>query len=102
MAPAARAVLLAWLIGFAAPGIAGPITDLQLLAGRCFETPGTSTCGSFFDLSDRLKQQAERRSQLRCYTSLLTLEAVASKALRGIQEPARQAQALQETAGDCP
>ena len=29
MAPAARAVLLAWLIGFAAPGIAGPITDLS-------------------------------------------------------------------------
>ena len=89
-------------IGVASPGLSSPVDSLQPLASRCFEAPRVTTCSSFFDLSDRLKEQAEHRSQLRCYTSLLTLEAVVSKALRGIVDPARQHQAFEDATRDCP
>ncbi|MFM7264988.1 MAG: hypothetical protein ACKOZW_05250 [Cyanobium sp.] len=90
------------MTGLAAPALASPLTTLQPLAQRCFASPGIATCGRFFDLSDRLKEEADHRSQLRCYTSLLALEAVASRALRGDNDPGRQERALQDTTRDCP
>lgn len=98
----AKAILLVWMASFASPGLASPLDSLQQLANRCFEAPGVAACSGFFDLSDRLRDHADHHDQLRCATSLLALEAVASKALRGIQEPARQAKAMQDAAVYCP
>lgn len=102
MVPAARAAVLASLIGLATPAFATALGSLQQAARRCFESPSAASCDGLWDLSDRLKQQADRGNQLRCYTALLALEATVVKARFGDADPARQAQALQDTSAYCP
>lgn len=102
MVHVARAGVLACLIGLATPAFASALTSLQLAARRCFESPSAAACDGVWDLSDQLKQQADRSNQLRCYTALLALEANVAKARLGRPDPARQTQALQDTTAYCP
>ena len=101
MVPAARAAVIACLLGLAAPAVASPLTTLQDTARRCFETAAAAACDAVWDRSDRLKEQAENRGQLRCYTALLALEANVAKLKFGTQDPVHQAQALQDTSLYC-
>lgn len=101
MAPAATAAVLLGLIALAAPVRASSLTSLEQVAGRCLASPGAAGCRAFWDLSDQLKQRADRTSQLRCYTSLLTLEAMVARATLGAPDPSRQALALQDIAQQC-
>ena len=101
MVHATRAALVACLVGLAAPALAGSLSTLQDTARRCFETGAASACDAVWDLSDPLKQQADSRGQLRCYTALLALEANVSKLKRGSQDPLHQAQALQDISLYC-
>lgn len=102
MLPAARAGVLACLFGLTTPAIASPVTILQQAASRCFESPSADRCDGVWDLSDQLKQQADRSNQLRCYTAVLALEANVAKARLGRPDPVHQVQALQDTASYCP
>lgn len=100
---AARAAVVACLIVQSAPGIAGPLgTRLGAEAGRCFERAGTSRCDVFWDLSAALKQRADDRGLLRCYTSVLSLEAVVAMAMRGARDPGAQQAAIEVMTRDCP
>lgn len=102
MVPAARAGVLACLIGLATPAFASPLTDLQLAARRCFESPSEARCDGVWDLSAQLKKQADSANQLRCYTALLALEANVAKARLGRPDPVHEVQALQDTSSYCP
>jgi hypothetical protein len=103
MVPAARAALIACLIAHAAPSLASPLaTRLQDAAGRCFEDPAASSCDAVWDLSAALKEQADKANQLRCYTSVLSVEAMVSMAKRGARDPGRQQAALGALTSDCP
>jgi hypothetical protein len=101
MVRAARAAVLAALLGLASPAFAGSYTALQQAARRCFESPSAARCDGLWDLSAALKQQADRSNQLRCYTALLALEANVAKARLGAPDPTRQASALEETSSYC-
>jgi len=102
MVPAIRAGAVACLLGLATPAFATPLTSLQQAASRCFESPSAARCDGVWDLSDQLKQQADRSNQLRCYTAVLALEANVAKARLGRPDPAHQAEALRDTATYCP
>jgi len=103
MAHAARAAVLIGLIGMAGPALAMPaLSTLQQVASQCFANPTAAGCDSFWDLSAQLKQQADNKDQLRCYSSLLALEAMVSMAKLGSQNHAQQAEVLQTTSQDCP
>lgn len=102
MVHAARAAVLASLIGLATPAFATALSSLQQAARRCFESPSAASCDGVWDLSDQLKHQADRSNQLSCYTALLALEANVVKARLGSSDPARQAQALHDTSAYCP
>ena len=95
--------MVAGLLCLAGPGGASPLSEqLQSTAQRCFTGPALASCDAVWDLSDALKQQADKRDQLRCYTTVLDLEAMVSMVRMGIQDPAHQQQALQAMARDCP
>lgn len=102
MVLAARAAVLASLLGLATPAVAGALTSLQQAASRCFASPSAATCDGVWGLSDQLKQQADRTNQLRCYTAVLALEANVAKARLGRSDPAHQAEALRDTSTYCP
>ncbi len=102
MVAAARAAVFACLLGLASPAFASPLTNLQLAARRCFESPSAAGCDGVWDLSAQLKQQADSANQLRCYTALLGLEANVAKAKLGRPDPAHEVQALQDTTSYCP
>ena len=103
MALAARAGVLLCLIGMAGSAMAmTSLTTLQQKASQCFANPNPAGCNGFWDLSAQLKQQADKGEQLRCYSSLLALEAMVSMATLGSQDSARQSEALQTTSRECP
>jgi hypothetical protein len=103
MTHAARAGVLLCLIVMAGSAMAmTSLTTLQQKASQCFANSGAAGCNGFWDLSAQLKQQADKHEQLRCYSSLLALEAMVSMAALGSQDPARQAEALQTTSRECP
>jgi hypothetical protein len=103
MVHAARAALLAALIAQAAPSLASPLSSrLLAVAGGCFESPVPARCDAVWDLSNALKEQAERSDQLRCYTSVLVLESMVSMTKWGRNDPRRQQAALEGITKDCP
>lgn len=102
MALAARAGFLAGLIGLTVPASASPLTTLQQAASQCFRNAANASCKDVWTLSHRLKQQAGKADQLRCYTALLGLEAMVAMAEQGDQDPAQQTAAMQETTRECP
>lgn len=101
MVHAARAGVLAGLLCLATPAFASALTSLQQMASRCFASPSAASCDGIWDLSDQLKQQADKSNQLRCYTALLALEANVAKARLGRPDPAHEALALQDTSTYC-
>ncbi|MEB3200929.1 MAG: hypothetical protein VKK62_10445 [Synechococcaceae cyanobacterium] len=101
MAFAPRAGVLAGLILLAAPAIATPLSTLQQNAAQCFSNPASASCNAVWDLSHQLKQRAGNAYQLRCYTSLLALEAMVAMAKLGYRDPAEQAQSLDTTSREC-
>jgi hypothetical protein len=83
-------------MGLADPAIATPLSNsLQATARRCFESAAVSSCDAVWDLSlPNLKEEADKRDQLRCHTSVLTVEAMVSTVQLGAQDPVRQKPAL--------
>jgi hypothetical protein len=102
MAIAVRAGALAGLIALASPAFANALSPLQQSASQCFSNPAGASCHAVWDLSHQLKQRAGKAYQLRCYTALLALEAMVALTKLGDRDPARQAQALDDTARECP
>lgn len=101
MLTALRAALIGGLLALASPVLASPLSTLQDRARRCFESAAVSVCDAVWDLSDQLKQQADNRGQLRCYTALLALEANVSKLKLGTADSVHQAEALRDTGLYC-
>lgn len=98
-----RAFLVVGLMAQAAPGFASPLSNrVEAAARRCFESPAAGRCDAVWNLSADLKEQADRADQLRCHTSVLTLEAMVSMAKLGAQDLPHQQQALEALARDCP
>ena len=94
---------VAGLLALAVPSGASPLSEqLQFTARRCFASPAGASCAAVWNLSDALKQQADKRDLLRCNTSVLSVEAMVSMAEMGIQDPGHQQQALQAVAAECP
>lgn len=103
MVHASRVLLVAGLIAQASPSWASPLaTRLQATARRCFENPLVAPCDAVWDLSADLKEQADRAEQLRCHTSVLTVEAMVSMVKRGAKDPVHQQAALEALSRDCP
>lgn len=90
----------ALLVGLmAAPGRAQSLTALHQRLQPCFRD-GIG-CNTIWGPSHQLKQRAEAANQLRCYSALLALEAMATLAELGQRDPGRQAQALAESSREC-
>lgn len=101
--PAIGLLLAAGLMAQAAPGVTSPLSNsLQATARRCFESAAVASCDAVWDLSAHLKEEADNTDQLRCHTSVLTVEAMVSMVQLGAQDPVRQKAALEALAKDCP
>ena len=103
MVRASLAVLAACLMAQVGSGLASPLSNtLQATARRCFDSPAAASCDAVWDLSADLKEQADKKDQLRCHTSVLAVEAMVSMVQQGAKDPVHQKSALEALTRDCP
>lgn len=87
------------LIGAAVQG--QTLNSLQQTARRCFQGSDRPSCRSAMELSVQLREQADSKNALRCYTALLGVEAMLNLSLFGDRDQARDEQALLQSSQEC-
>lgn len=80
---------------------ASDLSGLRRQAEGCLASRDGLACQSLLDASQQLKKAAEKRDQLRCYTSLLAVEAVLIDANVGGGNPTEIDQAFDEASRTC-
>ena len=97
ISPAVISAALA--LGSAAQAV--PIQALRAPADQCLQSGAAAVCRQAMERSHRLKQQAENRQELRCYTALLGLEAGLAMAVLGERQPEREQTILNDAQLNC-
>lgn len=74
---------------------------LQGAARRCFSSRDPRSCRQAMELSHQLRVKADAKEILRCYTALLSVEAMLNLSQLGESDPARDEGALQQSGQEC-
>ena len=98
--PLLRVLLVSGMLASGAAVHAQAFASLQQSARRCFEGNRPS-CRTAMGISHQLRERADAKNALRCYTALLGVEAMLNLSLLGDPDQERKDGLLQQSAQEC-
>jgi hypothetical protein len=93
-------LLLSGLVSTGSAVHAQSFLSFQQTARRCFAGDRPS-CRTAMGLSHQLRQRADQKDALRCYTALLGVEAMLNLSLLGDPDQERKERVLQQATQEC-